>query len=58
MLTPVIVKAMVIMDSEKIEKVSSARKIAILTMKTDPSIFSPVSLLAVPAIAVVKNAFT
>ena len=57
-LTPVIVRAKVIMDSENSEKVNSARNIAILMMKIPPSIFSPVSLLAVPAIAVAKNSLT
>ena len=58
MLTPVIVRDNVRIVSENSEKVSSARNIEILVMNICPSIFSPVSLLAVPAIAVVRNSLT
>ena len=57
-LTPVIAKYMVRIVSENKENVSSARNFEILMIKADPSIFSPLSLVADPAMAVAKKVLT
>ena len=57
-LTPVMDKDREVIDSDPRNIVSSARNTETLLMSVTPSIDSPEVLVEVPAIALVRNAFT